>query len=43
VLVVCAAAASTSILLILEMDEPYGGLLKVSSTPLRYALAHIGQ
>ena len=43
VLVICAAAASTSILLILEMDEPYGGLLKVSSAPLRYALAHIGQ
>jgi hypothetical protein len=43
VLVVCAAAASTSIFLILEMDEPFSGLLKVSSAPLRYALAHLGQ
>jgi hypothetical protein len=43
VLVVCAAAASTSIFLILEMDEPFSGLLKVSNAPLRYALAHMGQ
>jgi hypothetical protein len=42
-LVMCAAAASTSIFLILEMDGPFSGVLKVSSEPLRYALAHLGQ
>jgi hypothetical protein len=31
-----------SIFLILEMDQPFDGLMKVSSAPLRYALSHLG-
>jgi hypothetical protein len=34
---------AAAIFLILEMSSPYDGLIKVSSGPLRYALAHLGQ
>jgi hypothetical protein len=43
VFVICALSAAGSILLILELDQPYQGLLKISSEPLRQALAHLGQ
>ena len=43
VLLVCAASIAGAIFLILEMSQPFDGLLKVSSAPLRYALAHLGQ
>jgi hypothetical protein len=43
VLLICALSAAGSIFLILELDTPYEGLLKVSSAPLRSALAHLGQ
>lgn len=39
----CAFSVAGSIFLILEMDQPFDGLMKVSSTPLRYALSHLGQ
>jgi hypothetical protein len=42
-LLVSALSVSGSIFLILEMDRPYEGLIKIPSTPLRYALAHLGQ
>jgi hypothetical protein len=42
-LLVCAASIAGAIFLILEMSQPFDGLLKVSSAPLRYALAHLGQ
>ena len=42
-LLLCALAVSGSTFLILEMSQPLGGLLKISSAPLRYALAHLGQ
>ena len=42
-LVLCALAVAGSIFLILEMDRPLEGMLKVSSAPLRYALDHLGQ
>lgn len=32
-----------SIFLILEMDQPFEGLMRVSSAPIRYALAQLGQ
>ena len=32
-----------SIFLILEMDQPFEGLMRLSSAPLRYALARLGQ
>ena len=43
VLFVCALSVSSAILLILEMDGPFDGVLKVSSSPLRYAHAHMNQ
>jgi hypothetical protein len=43
VLFICALAASSSLFLILELDHPLGGLIKISSAPLLNALAHIGQ
>jgi hypothetical protein len=43
VLVVCALSVAASVFLILEMDGPFSGLMKVSSAPFRYALAHLGQ
>jgi hypothetical protein len=43
VLCVSALSVSGAILLILEMNQPFQGLVKVSSAPLRYTLAHLGQ
>ena len=43
VLCVSSLSVAGAILLILEMNQPYQGLVKVSSAPLRYALAHLGQ
>jgi hypothetical protein len=42
-LFVCALSVSGAILLILEMNTPFGGLMKVSSAPMHDALAHLGQ
>ena len=42
-LFVSALSVSAAIFLILEMYSPYGGLIRVSSAPLRSALAHLGQ
>src|SRR5262245_46689017 len=43
VLVIAALSVAASILLILEMNQPFTGLVKVSSAPLRFVLAHLGQ
>ncbi len=43
VLVVCAMSVSASLFLILEMDQPFDGMMKVSNAPLRFALANLGQ
>jgi len=43
VLLICALSAAGSLFLVLELDAPYEGLIKVSSAPLRNALAHLGQ
>ena len=43
VLFLCALSVSGSIFLILEMDQPFDGLIKISSAPLRYTLSHLGQ
>jgi len=40
---VSALSVSGAILLILEMYTPYTGLMGISSAPLRFALAHLGQ
>jgi len=42
-LMVSALAVSGSIFLILEMSRPLEGLIKISSAPLHFALAHLGQ
>jgi hypothetical protein len=42
-LLFCALSVAGSTFLILEMDRPLEGMLKISSAPLRYALDHLGQ
>ena len=42
VLFVCALVAASALFLILELDQPFGGLIKISSAPLLNALAHLG-
>ena len=43
VLFVCALSVACAVFLILEMDMPFQGLLKVSADPLRYAFGHLNQ
>lgn len=43
VLFVCALSVAGAIFLILEMDQPFSGVMKISSTPFRYTLSHLGQ
>lgn len=40
-LFVCALSLAGSVYLIVEMDQPYGGLMKLSSAPLVTALDQI--
>jgi hypothetical protein len=42
-LFVCALSVAAAVFLVLEMDEPFDGVLTVSSEPMRYALAHLNQ
>jgi hypothetical protein len=42
ILIVCALSVAGSLFLIMELDTPYCGLIKVSSAPLHNALIHIG-
>ncbi|MBI1816347.1 MAG: hypothetical protein HYR72_15320 [Deltaproteobacteria bacterium] len=42
-LLVCALSVAGAILLIIEMDSPFSGLMRVSSAPMRDALAHLGK
>jgi hypothetical protein len=43
VLLVCAASVASARFLVLEMETPFEGLLRVSDQPLRDALAHLGR
>jgi hypothetical protein len=43
VLFLCALSVAGSIFLVLEMDQPFEGLIKVSSDPIRYALTQLGR
>ena len=43
VLVVCIVSATGSLYLILELDQPYRGLIKIPSSPLRTALMFMGK
>jgi hypothetical protein len=40
VLFVCAVTVSAAIFLILDLDQPFNGLMHISTTPLSNALAH---
>jgi len=42
-LFVCALSVAGAIFLILELDQPFGGLVQVSSGPLRSALENLGR
>lgn len=42
-LMLSAISVSGAIFLILELDQPYGGLMSISSQPMRLALAHLGK
>jgi len=42
-LFVCALSVAGSIYLIVEMDQPYGGLIKISSAPLRAVLDQLSR
>jgi hypothetical protein len=42
-LFVCALSVAGAILLILELDRPFGGFIQISSAPLRDALAQLGK
>jgi hypothetical protein len=43
VLAVSAMSVAGAVFLILELDGPFDGVIKVSSGPLRYALENLGQ
>ena len=43
VMFTCAVSVSGAIFLILEMNHPLSGLIKVSSAPMLKALEHLGQ
>ena len=43
VLFVCVLSVSGAIFLILELDRPFEGLIRIPSAPLRDALLHLGQ
>ena len=40
---VCTLSVASAIFLILEMDSPFQGFMKVSPDPLRYALSRLNQ
>jgi hypothetical protein len=43
VLFMSALSVALSIFMVLEMEHPFDGYIKVSSAPLRYLLLHLGQ
>jgi hypothetical protein len=43
VLFVCALSIAGALFLVLEMDSPFQGWLKVSAEPMRFALSHLNQ
>ena len=42
-LLICALSVSGSVFLMLELNSPFGGAIKISSAPMRDALARLGQ
>jgi len=42
-LLLAAVSVSGAIFLILELDQPFDGLIHISSAPMRNVLAHLGK
>ena len=42
-LLVCALAVSSAIFLVLELDRPFDGMLRISSEPIHNALDQLGK
>ena len=42
ILIVCMVSVSGAVFLVLEMDRPFEGIMRVSSAPLRAALSRLG-
>ena len=42
-LCVCALSVSGAIFLILELDRPFEGIVRISNAPLQHAIAQLGQ
>ena len=42
-LLVSALSASGALFLILELDQPFHGIIRISSEPVQIALAHLGK
>jgi len=42
-LFLCALSVSGAIFMILELDRPFGGLIQISSAPLRNSIANLGE
>jgi hypothetical protein len=43
VLFVCSLSIGCALFLVLELDSPFEGWLKVSAEPMRYTLSRMGQ
>ncbi len=43
VLLLSTTSVAASVFLILEMQSPFAGVMQISSAPLQFALAHLGQ
>lgn len=41
--VVCMASVASSLFLVLEMDRPFGGIIRVPSSPMVETLRHLGE
>ena len=39
----CALSVAAAIYLIVEMDQPYGGIIQISSAPIRTVLDQLGR
>jgi hypothetical protein len=42
-LLVCALSVASAVFLVLEMDTPFNGMMRVSADPLRFAYQHLNQ
>lgn len=43
VLIVCALSVAGALFVVLELDRPFDGMIRVSNEPLRAVLAHMGE